>query len=164
VCGSFTASTAPLSPAVAVALAAAILLMGSSFIAGKILLCDEFPPLLLAGWRFLFAALFTLPLVLINSRFCLSVIAPPRFGLQNSATVGVIGLLETTAAMGLLYLAQLRISATTAAVLPVHESHLGDERPLQGRSLSFLLRLAGIALAISVSPDRPWARTEPSAT
>lgn len=111
------AALVQLSPAVALALAAAILLMGSSFVAGKILLRDEFPPLLLAGWRFLLAALFMLPLVVIDSRFCLNVVAPPRFGLHNWATVALIGLLETTAAMGLLYLALQRISATTAAVL-----------------------------------------------
>ena len=46
-----------------VALFAAAFLLGSSFIAGKMLLNDGFPSLILVGYRFLVAAFATLPLV-----------------------------------------------------------------------------------------------------
>jgi drug/metabolite transporter (DMT)-like permease len=138
--------------------------MGSSFVAGKILLEDEFPPLLLVGWRFLLAALLTFPLILVYSRFSLSVIVPPHFGVRGYATVVVIGLVETSAAMGLLYLAMRRISATTAAVLlftnPIWVLTgrlLLDEPALQGRFFSLFLRVVGVLLAIEVSPDRLWS-------
>jgi drug/metabolite transporter (DMT)-like permease len=152
------------NPAFTLALIGSVLLMGSSFVAGKILLQDGFPPLLLVGWRFLLAALFTLPLILIKSSFSLSVIVPPQFGARHYATVVVIGLIETTAAMGLLYLAMGRISATTAAVLlftnpiwVVTGRLLLDEPALQGRSWGLILRLVGVGLAIKASPDRPWS-------
>lgn len=48
------------------ALVAATFLMGSSFVAGKILLTDGFPRMLLVGWRFYVAALATVPLVLLD--------------------------------------------------------------------------------------------------
>jgi drug/metabolite transporter (DMT)-like permease len=137
--------------------------MGSSFIAGKILLQDQFPPLLLVGWRFLVAALITLPLIFISSRFSVSVVVPPHLGVRHYVTVVAIGLIETTAAMGLLYLAMRRISATTAAVLlftnpiwMVTGRLLLDEPALRGRILSLILRVAGVASAIKVSPDLPW--------
>jgi drug/metabolite transporter (DMT)-like permease len=153
-----------LDPVFTLGLVGSILLMGSSFVVGKILLHDEFPPLLLAGWRFLIAALLMLPLVLIYAKFSLSVIVPPHFKARDYATVVLIGLVETTAAMGLLYLAMGRISATTAAVLlftnpiwVVTGRLLLDEPALQGRSLSLVLRLAGVLLAIKVSPDWRWS-------
>jgi drug/metabolite transporter (DMT)-like permease len=162
--GPSRTSAALFDPIFALALIGSILLMGSSFVAAKILLQDEFPPLLLVGWRFLFAALLTLPLIFINSRFSLSVLVPPKFGARNYATVVMVGLIETTAAMGLLYLAMRRISATTAAVLlftnPIWlltGRLLLEEPALQGRLLSLLLRLAGVLLAIRVSPDLPWS-------
>ena len=53
-----------------VSLIASTFLMGSSFIAGKILPREGFPPTLLVGWRFLVAALATLPLFYFDSHRC----------------------------------------------------------------------------------------------
>jgi drug/metabolite transporter (DMT)-like permease len=138
--------------------------MGSSFVVGKILLEYEFPPLLLVGWRFFLAALLTLPFVLIHARFSWSVVVPRHFRRVDYATLVLIGLIETTAAMGLLYLAMSRISATTAAVLlftnPIWlltGRLLLHEPAVQGPVLSPILRLAGVLLALKVSSDWRWS-------
>lgn len=86
----------------AITLIAATFLMGSSFIAGKILLRDGFSPMILVGWRFLVAALATLPLVLLDGAPLLSALRPPGAGLREGALVVIIGLLQTAAVMGLL--------------------------------------------------------------
>jgi len=134
--------------------------MGSSFVVAKMLLDDGFPPLLLVGWRFLLAALIALPLFLIVSRASLSDCIPSRCGLRDYATIAGIGLIQTTAAMGLLYLAMRWVSATTAAVLMftnpiwvVIERFIVDESVLQGHVLSLALRIAGVVLAIMVGRD-----------
>src|SRR3546814_15515475 len=49
-----------------ITLIASTFLMGSSFVAGKILIQQGFPTMMLVGWRFLVAALATLPLVLLD--------------------------------------------------------------------------------------------------
>lgn len=46
-------------------LVAATFLMGSSFVAGKVLL-RTVPPLPLVGWRFLLAAVFTMALLVMR--------------------------------------------------------------------------------------------------
>jgi len=147
-------------PKFIVAVVGSLLLMGSSFIVGKALLQDDFPPLLLVGWRFLLAALIALPLILIFSQASLSDFVPPHFGVRNYATITAIGLLQTTAAMGLLYLAMRRVSATTAAVLMftnpiwvVIERLFLHEAAIRGRVLGLILRTAGVLLAIKVGRD-----------
>lgn len=148
------------SPGFILAVVGALLLMGSSFISAKILLQDDFPPLLLAGGRFLLAALTALLLFPIFSRASLNDFIPSHVGVRECATIGVIGLLQTTAAMGLLYLAMRRISATTAAVLMftnpiwvVTEGLFLREAALRGRVLGLILRISGVMLAIQVGRD-----------
>src|ERR1700722_11455849 len=100
-----------------ITLIAATFLMGSSFVAGKILLQDGFSPMILVGWRFLVAALATLPLVFLDGAPLISALMPPRVGLREGALVILIGLIQTAAVMGLLFLAMRSISASTAAIL-----------------------------------------------
>src|SRR5882757_5282736 len=98
-------------------LIASTFLMGSSFIAGKILIGAGFPPMLLVGWRFFVAALATLPLLLLDSQSPRAALIPAGMSLRDWALVMVIGLMQTTAVMGLLFLAMRTISASTAAIL-----------------------------------------------
>jgi drug/metabolite transporter (DMT)-like permease len=84
--------------------------MGTSFVASKILL-QTVPPFTLVGWRFVLAALATLPLIFILKQ--------PFQGvyIKNWQHIAVIGLLQTAGTMGLLFLSMLYISASAAAVL-----------------------------------------------
>ena len=97
-------------------LLASTFLMGSSFVAGKVLLRDGFPALLLVGWRFFAAALATLPLVLLEGR-PRQALLPRGAGRRAAVLTILIGLLQTAAVMGLLFLAMNSISASTAAIL-----------------------------------------------
>jgi drug/metabolite transporter (DMT)-like permease len=84
--------------------------MGTSFVASKILL-QTIPPFTLVGWRFVLAALATLPLIfLLKQRF-------QGISIKNCQQIAVIGLLQTAGTMGLLFLSMLYISASAAAVL-----------------------------------------------
>ena len=98
-----------------VALIASTFLMGSSFIAGKILLRDGFAPMILVGWRFLVAALATLPLVFLESRGSKEASPPRGLQVRHCVLVIFIGLMQTGAVMGLLFTAMKSISASTAA-------------------------------------------------
>lgn len=130
-------------------LVASTFLMGSSFISGKILISAGFPPMLLVGWRFFVAALATLPLALLDSRSPRAALMPAGMNLRRWALVMVIGLAQTTAVMGLLFLALRTISASTAAILlftnPIWVAVLG--RLFLGESLH-KARLAGLFLGI----------------
>lgn len=95
----------------AAAIAAATFLMGSSFVAGKILLL-QVPPFALGGWRFLAAAAGALLFALANRQALL-----PRIGLRAWLAVGAIGLLQTGGMVGFLFLALRTISAPNGAVL-----------------------------------------------
>ena len=86
--------------------------MGSSFIASKILLLDKIPPFTLVGWRFIVAALTTLPIVYLTQEP-----QPKNLSPANRLTTALIGLLQTGGTMGLLFLAMLYISAANAAIL-----------------------------------------------
>ena len=138
----------------------ATFLMGSSFIAGKLLLQAGVPAFLLVGWRFLVAALATLPLVLLEGRFWRALV-PAGLTLRQGGTVVLIGLLQTAAVMGLLFLAMRTISASTAAILlftnPLWVALLSRlcfrESVSPGRLLGLVLGLAGVCLAIGVGPD-----------
>ena len=148
-------------PCLLLAVIGSLLLMASSFIVAKILLQHDLPPLLLAGWRFLLAAPMALMLILISSRASLSDFIPSHFAVRDYATISVIGLLQTTAAIGLLYMAMCRVSATTAAVLmfttPIwvvtERLVLHEEAALRGRTLGLILRVSGALLAIQVGRD-----------
>lgn len=130
-------------------LIASTFLMGSSFVSGKILLAQGFPAMLLVGWRFLVAALATLPLVRLDKRPLLAALVPRGTTLRDAALVVVIGLLQTAAVMGLLFVAMRSISASTAAILlftnPIWVAVLG--RLFLGESLH-KARVAGLALGI----------------
>jgi drug/metabolite transporter (DMT)-like permease len=144
-----------------VTLLAATVLMGSSFLAGKILLEAGFPPMLLVGWRFLIAALATLPLVLLDHGLPINASARPRMSLRDCALTITIGLVQTSAVMGLLFLAMHSISASTAAILlfsnPIWVAVLGRlflGESLDGRRITGLtFGVIGVASAIGLGPD-----------
>jgi drug/metabolite transporter (DMT)-like permease len=135
-------------------------LMGSSFVAGKALLHAGFPPLLLVGWRFVIAAMATLPLVRLDGRKFWPALFPPRALPRDAALVVVIGLLQTAAVMGLLFLAMQWISASTAAILlftnPIWVAVLGRlflGEPLHGARVAGLVAgVLGVTLAIGLGP------------
>jgi drug/metabolite transporter (DMT)-like permease len=141
-----------------ITLLAATFLFGSSFVAGKILLQDGFPPMLLVGWRFVLAAFATLPLVVLDGRGFASALLPPGLGLRGSAVVALIGLTQTAGVMSLLFLAMQWISAPTAAILlftnPIWVALLGKlylAEPLSRvRIAGLVLGLIGVVLAIGL--------------
>ncbi|MFT4265840.1 MAG: DMT family transporter [Xenophilus sp.] len=140
----------------AVTLVAATFLMGSSFVAGKILLVDGFPPVLLVGWRFFAAAAAALPLVVLTRSRRRADARRSAIRPRDAALVVVIGLLQTGAVMGLLFLAMQTVSASVAAILlftnPVWVallSRLFLGEPLHGVRVAGLgLGVAGVALAV----------------
>ncbi|MER1065980.1 DMT family transporter [Pseudomonas aeruginosa] len=144
-----------------VTLFASTFLMGSSFVAGKILLQQGFTPMILVGWRFFVAALATLPLVLAGERNIVAALLPAKAGLRDVALVILIGLLQTAAVMGLLFWAMQVISASTAAILlftnPIWVAVLGriflGESLHRARLVGLLLGVVGVALAIGISPS-----------
>lgn len=145
----------------AVTLIASTFLMGSSFVAGKILLHGGFPPMILVGWRFLVAALATLPLVRFDHRGIIGGLFPPKAGLRDLALAVSIGLLQTAAVMGLVFLAMTSISASTAAILiftnPIWVallSRLFLGEALHGvRIAGLILGMAGVTLALGPDPN-----------
>jgi len=139
-------------------LVAATFLMGSSFIAGKILLLQGFQPIVLVGWRFIVAALATLLFILLPRRNVIRTLFPPGATLRDAGWVVLIGLLQTGAVMGLLFLAMRSIPASTAAILlftnPIWVAMLGrlflrEALPVL-RIVGLLLGVAGVALAIGI--------------
>jgi drug/metabolite transporter (DMT)-like permease len=140
-------------------LIASTFLMGSSFVSGKILLQQGFPAMLLVGWRFLIAALATLPLIRLDNGSIFEALFPSRLTLRDAALVVIIGILQTTAVMGLLFVAMRSISASTAAILlftnPIWVAVLGRlflGEPLHGARVGGLaLGIVGVVLAIGIS-------------
>lgn len=140
-------------------LVAATFLMGSSFVAGKILLIHGVPAILLVGWRFLLAALATLPLLALSDGGLWKNLFPRGLGPSRWALAALIGVLQTALTMGLLFMAMEHVSASTAAILlftnPVWVALLGRvflREPLHGvRVAGLVLGLCGAALAIGVS-------------
>jgi drug/metabolite transporter (DMT)-like permease len=137
----------------------ATLLMGSSFIAGKILLSEGVPPLLLVGFRFLVAALGTLGLVAWEGGLSFRALVPAGLSRSDWLTVVLIGLLQTSAVMGLLFLALREIPAPVAALLlftnPIWVAALARlflHEPLPKlRALGLVLGTFGVALALGTS-------------
>lgn len=140
-------------------LIASTFLMGSSFVSGKILLSQGFPAMLLVGWRFFVAALATLPLIRLDSRSMLAALMPRNLSMRDAALVFVIGILQTTAVMGLLFVAMKTISASTAAILlftnPIWVAVLGrlflGESLHKARVAGLVLGIVGVVLAIGIS-------------
>lgn len=134
----------------AVSLVAATFFMGSSFIAGKILL-RSVPPLPLLGWRFLGAALVVLALARIFERTD----APALSGRQKGLVM-LLGLFQTGANMSLMFLALRRISPAATAILvftnPLWVAVLASvflhERLRPAQMLGLLCGLAGVAMAL----------------
>jgi drug/metabolite transporter (DMT)-like permease len=141
------------------ALFGAIFLMASSFIASKILLGADIPPLLLAGWRFLLGSFAALPLVLLAKSPLRTTLTPPHFTFRRWSLVLLIGLLQTAATTGLLFLAMMTISAGTAAILlftnPLWVALIGHfalRDRLSGWRLGGLIcGITGVALALGAS-------------
>ena len=140
-----------------VVLVGATFFMGSSFVAGKILLASV-PPLSLVGWRFLLAALALLPLAVFAGRESLS--SPARLMATVRSmpwlTLALIGLFQTTAMMGLLFLSLRHLPATTSAILlftnPLWVALLARlylAEPLTAPRMAGLgLGMAGVAVAV----------------
>lgn len=137
-------------------LLAATFLMGSSFVAGKILLSAGFPPLALVGWRFLLAALAILPLIALSGSGGFAALCPHGMGVAQWLIVLAIGLLQTGAVMGLLFLGMRSIPAAAAAILlftnPIWVALLGRlflHEPLgMPRVAGLALGMLGVVLAI----------------
>lgn len=134
----------------------ATFLMGSSFIAGKILLGHGVPAILLVGWRFLLAAIATLPLLAVAGGPLRAQLWPAEMMPRQAWVVGVIGLLQTAAVMGLLFVGMRHIPAAAAAILlfsnPIWVALLGRvflrESLGPARMAGLLLGMLGVALAI----------------
>ena len=140
---------------------ASTFLMGSSFVAGKILLQGGFSPMILVGWRFLVAALAALPVLYLETDQPLRALFPSVLSARDAGVIALIGLLQTAAVMGLLFLAMTSISASTAAILlftnPIWVAVLGfaflDESLHGARILGLVLGIIGVGLAIGPSAD-----------
>src|SRR5262245_34399945 len=139
----------------AVLITGSTFLMSSSFVAGKVLLQAGAPPMLLVGWRFLVAAVFALPLAWLEGRRGMPLL--PRSS-REAAVTAAIGLLQTAAVMGLLFLAMRTISASTAAILlftnPIWVACMAPmllgERLRRSTCAGLVLGIAGVAMAIGV--------------
>lgn len=139
-----------------VTLVAATFLMGSSFVAGKILIDAGYPPMILVGWRFVVAALATLPLVAWLEGGLRQALLPPGLRWRDAVAALAIGLFQTAGVMTLLFYSMRSISASTAAILlftnPIWVAilgrvYLGDHlRPL--RIVGLAAGIVGVALAL----------------
>jgi drug/metabolite transporter (DMT)-like permease len=142
-----------------VSLIASTFLMGSSFVAGKMLLLQGFQPMMLVSRRFLVAALATLPLALLCGRNGRYTVFPRHATLKDYVTVAMIGALQIGAVMSLLFLSMQSIAPATAAILeftvPIWIAILGrlilKERLPASRVVGLVLGLTGVVLAIGVS-------------
>jgi drug/metabolite transporter (DMT)-like permease len=130
-------------------------------VAGTILIHQGFSPMILVGWRFLAAAIVTLPLVLLDGGAIRTALLPARAGLREVGLVILIGLVQTTAVMGLLYWAMQSISASTAAILlntnPIWVGALGGvllgEDLHRERLAGLFLGIIGVAFAIGLDRE-----------
>lgn len=144
----------------AVTLITSTFLMGSSFVAGKILLQAGVPAILLVGWRFLVASIATLPFLFNESRNTETFKTSDMSAARTVLLVSTIGLLQTTAVMGLLFMAMQTITAASAAILlftnPIWVAFLAwlifKERLLISNIMGLILGLGGVVLAIGYQP------------
>lgn len=145
------------------AILASTFLMGSSFIAAKILIHQGFLPMPLVGWRFLLAALATLPLIFFEKKSPRGASLLIRGGYRNIVLVALIGLVQTAAVMGLLFWAMQFISAATAAILlftnPIWVGLMSriflGEHLHRGRVIGLFLGVVGVAFAIGLGSGMP---------
>ncbi|BBU30343.1 hypothetical protein BTHE68_40770 [Burkholderia sp. THE68] len=115
--------------------------------------------MLLVGWRFLVAALATLPLIFLDNRSLFHALLPDGLSLKDASLIIVIGFLQTTAVMGLLFIAMRTVSASTAAILlftnPIWVAVLSrlflGEALSAGRIVGLLLGIVGVVLAIGLT-------------
>jgi len=137
-------------------LIAATFLMGSSFVAGKILIDAGYPPMILVGWRFVVAALATLPLAAWAEGGLRRALLPPGMQARDVLVAIAIGLFQTAGVMTLLFYAMRSISASTAAILlftnPIWVALLGrvflGEHLQAARVVGLAAGIVGVALAL----------------
>lgn len=130
--------------------------MGSSFIAGKILILSGIPAILLVSFRFLFGALFALPLLNLEPKPYFQALFPPHLTKKQKLAIFLIGLFQTGGAMGFLFLAMRTITASNAAILlftnPLWVSILGriflGERASPLRIFGLIIGISGVSLAM----------------
>jgi len=137
-------------------LIAATFLMASSFVAGKILVADGYPPMILVGWRFVVAAIATLPLAAWQEGGLRQALLPSGVQMRDMLLALAIGLFQTAGVMTLLFYAMRSISASSAAILlftnPIWVAlagrmFLGDH--LQAaRVVGLVIGIVGVALAL----------------
>ena len=137
-------------------LVAATFLMGSSFVAGKILIDAGYPPMVLVGWRFIVAALATLPLAAWREGGLRQALLPAGLHWRDVAIAFAIGLFQTAGVMTLLFYAMRSISASSAAILlftnPIWVALLGrvflGDHLHAARIVGLVIGIVGVALAL----------------
>jgi len=135
---------------------ASTFLMGAGFIPAKLLLTQGLPGLQLMGWRFVVAALATLPILAFQPRGIVGTLFPPGLRPAHLAHAGVIGLLQTAISMVLLIYGLREAPASTAAILlftnPIWVAAFGwfvlGERLSGMGAAGLLLGVAGVAFAV----------------
>ena len=145
-------------------LVASTFLFGSSFVAGKELINAGVPAVLLAGYRFLVAAIAALPFVWIERPRARPLWKLPA---REVVLVIVIGLLQTTGVMALLFTSMRFIPASVAAIImstsPIWVALAGrlwlGEAMGGARSAGLVLGVVGVALAIGIHSSTGSAAT-----
>ena len=136
----------------------ATLLFGSTFPAGKLLLQHHTPPLMLAGIRFLIAALSIFLAIAFLIRDGQRLLRP-RVKLRQAAIIAAVGILQTGICIGCLFMAMERITPPAAALLlftnPIWVAALGTvvlRQPLTTmRILGLASGIVGVALILRPS-------------
>jgi len=140
-------------------LLASTFLMASSFIAGKKLMNAGFPPFTLVGCRFLLAALATLPILYFEKGKSLQhAVFPPQSKAGHIRHLFVIGLLQTTGVIGLIFWAMESISANMASILlytnPLWVALLSvvwlSDRLSKSQVIGLFIGIVGVILAIGI--------------
>ena len=142
----------------AMVLVGSTFLLATSFVAGRVLVL-KVDPLPLVGWRFLLAAIATLPLAIWEIRRAggvgLGALLPRR---DQVWVVLLVGLLQTGLVMGLLFYAIQRLGAPTAAIIlftnPIWVGLaapwiLGD-RLTPALMIGLVIGISGVALALGL--------------
>jgi drug/metabolite transporter (DMT)-like permease len=136
----------------------ATVLFGSTFPAGKLLLQHHTPPLMLAGIRFLVAALSIFIAMAFLTKDGQRLLLP-RVRLHEATIIAAIGILQTGICIGCLFMAMERIAPPAAALLlftnPIWVAALGTivlRQPLTTvRILGLVLGILGVALILRPS-------------
>ena len=140
-------------------LLASTFLMASSFIAGKQLMNAGFPPFTLVGCRFLLAALATLPILNFEQGKSLwHAVFPPQSKAAHIRHLFLIGLLQTTGVIGLIFWAMESISANMASILlytnPLWVALLSvvwlNDKLSKSQAIGLFIGIGGVILAIGI--------------